>query len=255
MEKFVLSKRFTLIELLVVIAIIAILAAMLLPALSAARAQARTSSCLSNLKQISLAIGMYANDYDDVICPGKVNYGSGAYNSDKTWHALLSNKFYGTAKDDPPYGLEWVKHFNCPSARSSDFSTYLTSYGCNAHCMPELADGVKIYRLGGLNDASGTRLVMDSHNTAAYSITWAYWVSVRHGNETREVGKDGGKQPNADGRLNVAFADGHASTLTYREFDPDGVAAGASKNWAFTYVNGDKDGVGLGKYQTYKKAQ
>ncbi|MBR7143685.1 MAG: prepilin-type N-terminal cleavage/methylation domain-containing protein, partial [Lentisphaeria bacterium] len=54
-----LSKRFTLIELLVVIAIIAILAAMLLPALSAARAQARTSSCLSNLKQISLAIGMY----------------------------------------------------------------------------------------------------------------------------------------------------------------------------------------------------
>ena len=254
MKRVVLSKRFTLIELLVVIAIIAILAAMLLPALSAARAQARTSSCLSNLKQISLAIGMYANDYDDVICPGKVSYGPGTYNSDKTWHALLSNKFYGTAKDDPPYGLEWVKHFNCPSANASDFSTYLTSYTCNAICMQELVDGARVYRLGGLNDASGTRLIMDSHNTT-YSITWAYWVSVRHGNETREVGKDGGKQPNADGKLNVAFADGHASTLTYREFDPDGVAAGASKKWALEYVNGDKDGMGLGKYQTYKKAQ
>ena len=60
-----MSKRgFTLIELLVVIAIIAILAAILFPVFAKAREKARQSTCLSNVKQISLAFLSYISDYD-----------------------------------------------------------------------------------------------------------------------------------------------------------------------------------------------
>jgi prepilin-type N-terminal cleavage/methylation domain-containing protein len=62
-------KGFTLIELLVVIAIIAILAAILFPVFAQARAAARKTSCLSNLKQLGLGFQMYTQDYDETF-PG-----------------------------------------------------------------------------------------------------------------------------------------------------------------------------------------
>src|SRR5438046_2505462 len=59
------KRAFTLIELLVVIAIIAILAAILFPVFAQAREKARSITCTSNLKQLSLAWLMYAQDYDE----------------------------------------------------------------------------------------------------------------------------------------------------------------------------------------------
>jgi prepilin-type N-terminal cleavage/methylation domain-containing protein/prepilin-type processing-associated H-X9-DG protein len=62
-----MRRGFTLIELLVVIAIIAILASILFPVFSRARAKARQTACLSNMKQLALALNMYAQDYDETL--------------------------------------------------------------------------------------------------------------------------------------------------------------------------------------------
>lgn len=61
------NRGFTLIELLVVIAIIAILAAILFPVFAQARENARQAACLSNNKQIALALSMYTTDNDDIL--------------------------------------------------------------------------------------------------------------------------------------------------------------------------------------------
>ncbi len=84
------AKAFTLIELLVVVAIIAVLVSMLLPALKSAREQGRSVQCLSNLKQIGLAVNLYADDYTDILVPSNIK----GPNTDYEAHTLLAKFGY-----------------------------------------------------------------------------------------------------------------------------------------------------------------
>src|SRR5215210_4692083 len=101
---------FTLIELLVVIAIIAILAAILFPVFAQAREKARQTACLSNAKQIALGCRMYAQDYDDVNVPERLQLKGGSLIS---FRALLQ-----------PY-VKNKQVFVCPSVSNlNSFATF-----------------------------------------------------------------------------------------------------------------------------------
>src|SRR5579859_5250723 len=122
---------FTLIELLVVIAIIAILAAILFPVFSQAREKARATSCLSNCRQLGLAITMYADDHDEAYpCSCMQGMGMGMQNM-QSWLDTTQ-----------PYIKNW-SIFRCPSDSSPLWTNMnsmgvmrRSSYGFNAYFIP-----------------------------------------------------------------------------------------------------------------------
>ena len=135
------SAGFTLVELLVVIAIIGILAAMLLPVLGKAKNQASKATDLNNLKQIMVAVHLYASDGGDVLpaanwdggggnLPGWLYTRGGANNFDMTagqlWPVLRSPKIYVCPSDNLQM---W--HWSNIDERNEQRPQQLSSYAMN----------------------------------------------------------------------------------------------------------------------------
>jgi prepilin-type N-terminal cleavage/methylation domain-containing protein/prepilin-type processing-associated H-X9-DG protein len=115
------NRAFTLIELLVVIAIIAILAAILFPVFAQARAKARQTSCLSNMKQIGTGLMMYTQDYDEVLAgvdPSN-GYAAGLARNlgwNEPFTAGIPATYRNWARDLQPY-IKNYGVYQCPDAR------------------------------------------------------------------------------------------------------------------------------------------
>ena len=122
------KEAFTLIELLVVIAIIAILAAILFPVFSQAKAAAKQTVCLSNVKQLSLGVTLYQNDFDD-------DYPMGGWQVPQyPENAVASSRWYF---DIAPYTKN-IQIRNCPQNpfQILDTSNWYSDFGINLSVAP-----------------------------------------------------------------------------------------------------------------------
>ncbi len=126
---------FTLIELMVVIAIIAIIASLLLPGFAKSKEQARSSKCLSNLKQIGLAIQTYVTDNDSLM-PVLFDRPVGMFPIGNSMDVVLL-KHAGDNK----------QVFKCPSDGQNIFLQTGSSYGWNVFLNGQPADALKVLGL------------------------------------------------------------------------------------------------------------
>lgn len=246
------KRGFTLIELLVVIAIIAILAAILFPVFAQARSKARQTSDLSNLKQMGIGALMYAQDYDehlmgawgtdDTCQPGNVVYFDAMIQPYvKNEQIFLSTEFV-TQQDDPaPSWYCYPKMINkSPSGRSTKFSYAVNSVhywreaawkdGSGTETSLQNHRGVTNYAsyietpLSAVETGSETIYTIDGHCPDLWSSTHADWPIGRGLNTWTCVGKYWGTPLDASGffqgRNNILWVDGHASTRKHGQTFP-----------------------------------
>ena len=214
---------FTLIELLVVIAIIAILAGMLLPTLGRARESGKRASCMSNLKQITMANLQYAGSNDDFSVPLNHKTGSGPYWSGV---ALSGSSFDYTDPEGllAPYGGTG-RVFICPNIQGyenvnvSDIRNIEGSggYGYNGYWLGSYGVGsiypkIPLMRLSAVRDASRVIAFADNARITGskFNATSIMYPRVLASNG-RSYGDNGSIHFRHARFANIGWVDGHVT--------------------------------------------